>query len=264
MNRRLPLSDKKVLVPRGASQAKSFSRLIEKHGGIPVEIPLISFKPVALNDSLFEVIEKLETYDWIVFTSNVTVETFLSFFPEGLPVKLPRIAAIGDRTGHFLKEKGYEAEFIPSKYVAEVFAEEFIAYINKGSRVLIPKGNLAREHISKELKEHGSFVDEIIVYETCMPEESKKKLLGMLEKRELDVLMFTSPSTIGHFVETAGEERLKELADRCVVACIGPVTLKKLQSLGIPVHACPDQYTVEHMVNSTIEYLESIDKKDKL
>lgn len=260
----LPLSNKKVLVPRGAGQAKSFSRLIEKHGGIPVEIPLISFKPAVLDGSLMDVLGKLETYDWIIFTSNVTVETFLSFLPEDKRSALPKIAVIGERTGQFLRERGYEPEFIPSKYVAEIFAAEFIAQIKKGTRVLIPKGNLAREHIANQLKEHGSLADEAIVYQTYMPDESKQKLREMLEKRELDILMFTSPSTVDHFIEAAGENGLLEQARHCTVACIGPVTFKKLQSLGIPVHACPEQYTVEHMVESTIEYLESIHKNDKL
>ncbi|WP_053367298.1 uroporphyrinogen-III synthase [Bacillus sp. FJAT-27245] len=260
----LPLSNKKVLVPRGAGHAKSFSRLIEKHGGIPVEIPLLSFRPIGMDETLQQMLAKIETYDWIVFTSNVTVDTFLSFYQQGSFGKLPRIAAIGDRTAFFLKERGYETEFIPSKYVAEVFADEFIAHINKGCRVLIPKGNLAREHIANMLRKHGHIADEIVVYETYLPEESKVKLKEMLSKRALDILMFTSPSTVDHFIEAVGEAELKELANRCVVACIGPVTEKRLTSLGIPVHASPDQYTVEDMVNSTIAYLESIEKRDKM
>ncbi|WP_059171303.1 uroporphyrinogen-III synthase [Bacillus sp. FJAT-27445] len=264
MKRPLPLSNKKVLIPRGASQAKPFSRLIEKHGGIPVEIPLLSFRPVGMDDSLKKVLASVDTYDWIVFTSNVTVETFLSFFSNGKPEKLPQIAVIGERTGRFLKEKGFEPDFIPSKYVAEVFADEFIAHIKQGSKVLIPKGNLAREHIAKMLKLHGSIAEEIVVYETYMPEDSKTKLKEMLPKGELDVLMFTSPSTVDHFIEVAGESGFRELANRCVVACIGPVTQKRLQSLGVTVHVSPGQYTVEDMLNSTIDYLESIQKKDKM
>ncbi|RDU36288.1 uroporphyrinogen-III synthase [Neobacillus piezotolerans] len=264
MNRPLPLSNKKVLVPRGASQAKPFSRLIEKHGGIPVEIPLLSFRPVRMDETLHHMLATVEEYDWIVFTSNVTVETFLSFYGDRKRPRLPKIAVIGERTGLFLKERGFETDFIPSKYVAEVFAEEFIAHINKGCRVLIPKGNLAREHIANMLRKHGSIADEIVVYETYLPEESKQKLNEMLSKGELDILMFTSPSTVDHFIEATGEKGLKELAARCVVACIGPVTEKRLKSLGIPVHASPDQYTVEDMVNSTLEYLESLNKQDKM
>ncbi|ALC89773.1 uroporphyrinogen-III synthase [Bacillus sp. FJAT-18017] len=253
-----PLAGKQVLIPRGAGQAKSFSRLIEKYGGIPVEIPLISFKPISLDGNLKQVLNSLESYDWIVFTSNTTVETFLSFFPEGLPAHLPKVAAIGDRTGILLEKKGLGPHFVPSKYVAEVFAEEFIANINPGSRVLIPKGNLAREHIAMTIRENGSYADEIVVYETVLPEPSKLKLKKALTGGGLDILMFTSPSTVNHFMEAVEEYGLRDEADRCIVACIGPVTHQRLLEFGFTVHASPEQYTVADMVESTIEYLESV------
>jgi len=76
----LGLVDKKVLVPRGAGQAKSFSQLVEKYGGISIEIPLIAFRPIELTKELQTAMNEINTYDWIVFTSNVTVETFFSFY----------------------------------------------------------------------------------------------------------------------------------------------------------------------------------------
>ncbi|OCA91277.1 uroporphyrinogen-III synthase [Bacillus sp. FJAT-27225] len=253
-----PLSGKKVLIPRGANQAKSFSRLIEKYGGIPVEIPLLSFKPISLDDHLKQVLNSLESYDWIVFTSNTTVETFLSFFPEGLPDAMPKVAAIGERTGILLEKKGLGPHFVPTKYVAEVFAEEFITHIRPGSRVLIPKGNLAREHIAMTIRENGSFADEIVVYETYLPEGSKLKLKNALAEDGLDILMFTSPSTVNHFMEAVVEYGLREQADRCIVSCIGPVTHERLLEFGFTVHASPEQYTVADMVETTIDYLESV------
>ncbi len=41
-----PLKNKKILVPRGKGQAKPFSDLVKKNGGIPIEIPLIAFRPI--------------------------------------------------------------------------------------------------------------------------------------------------------------------------------------------------------------------------
>lgn len=76
MSPSLPLLNKKVLVPRGEGQAKSFSELVERYGGIPIEIPLIAFRPIEKNQRLQESLLVLDTYDWIIFTSSVTVETF--------------------------------------------------------------------------------------------------------------------------------------------------------------------------------------------
>lgn len=252
----LGLVDKKVLVPRGAGQAKSFSQLVEKYGGISIEIPLIAFRPIELTEQLQRAMTEIDTYDWIVFTSNVTVETFFSIYKKEEYKSFPRIAVIGKKTEEVLQEKGLKAEFVPSAYVTEVFTDEFLSMVPSGSKVLIPKGNLAREYISASLSNHGVLVDEIVIYETYMPEDSREKLAKMLAEDEIDILMFTSPSTVNHFMSVVKEYQLERHIDRCVISCIGPVTEKKLRAFGLPVHVSPTEYTVKEMVKSTIEYLE--------
>ncbi|MDN3018491.1 uroporphyrinogen-III synthase [Paenibacillus sp. BSR1-1] len=251
----LPLLDKKVLVPRGKDQAKSFSQLVESYGGIPIEIPLIAFRPIASNERLQDCLKALGTYDWIVFTSNITVETFFTFLDDSVGA-LPRVAVIGKKTEEVLKDKGVQAEFVPSVYVAEEFVEEFLPILKSGSKVLIPKGNLAREYIASALTEAGAQVDEVIIYETYLPEESRLKVRGMLADGEIDILTFTSPSTVDHFMEVVKDYGLHEQMSSCIISCIGPVTEKKLHEYGLAVHASPKEYTVKDMIKSTIDFLE--------
>ena len=118
-----PLQNKTVMIPRGKAHSKSFSDLVERAGGIPVEIPLIAFKPVAASENLYAAIDHLHTYDWIIFTSNVTVETFFSFNIK--EADLPKIAVIGEKTKQVLESKGLYVDFTPGHYVAEDFVEEF-------------------------------------------------------------------------------------------------------------------------------------------
>ncbi len=254
----LGLKDKKVLVPRGAGQAKSFSQLVEKYGGISIEIPLIAFRPIEINQRLQTAIDEIDTYDWIIFTSNVTVDTFFSFKNIEEFETFPKVAVIGTKTEEVIKEKGLKAEFVPSAYVAEVFVEEFLPHVAQGSKILLPKGNLAREYISRSLIKHGAHVDEMIIYETYMPNESLEKLATMLSADELDILMFTSPSTVDHFMSVVKEYKLESHIRNCVIGCIGPVTEKKLKAYGLPIHASPKEYTVKEMVKSTIEYFEKL------
>lgn len=252
-----PLLGRKVLVPRGENQARSFSQLIEKYGGIPIEIPLIAFRPIERNPRLLTILKALDTYDWIIFTSNVTVETFFSFFSLAETENyFPKIAVIGKKTEEGLLEKGMQPEFVPSTYVAETFVEEFLPFIHENSRVLIPKGNLAREYISTSLTDFGANVDEVVIYETYMPEESRKKLAEMLVLNQLDILLFTSPSTVDHFMDVVQQKELMHYLNECIFGSIGPTTEKKLQAYGLPVHASPKEYTVKEMINSTIAYLE--------
>jgi uroporphyrinogen-III synthase len=256
MIKSLGLKDKRVLVPRGKKEAKSFSRLLEGFGGIPVEIPLLAFRPVKIDQKLEHLLKMLDTYDWMILTSKVAVETLLTFLGQGKPSTLPKIAVIGKKTEEALQANGLSAEFLPSKFVAETFVEEFLPYIQRGMKVFIPKGNLARDYIAESLREAGAIVDEAIVYENYMSEESRKALRNMLAENQLDILMFTSSSTVDHFMDVVREYHLEKQIQDCLIGCIGPITEKKLQSYGLTVHASPKVYTVEEMINSMNSYLE--------
>lgn len=250
-----PLSGKKVLVPRGEKEAKPFSQLLVKQGGIPVEIPLIAFRPKVMGEALQECLNCLQRYDWIIFTSKVTVETLFSFIGIKALSPTTKIAVIGKKTEKAILDLGLKVAFSPTRFVAESFVEEFLPYAEKGMKVFIPKGNLARDYIAESLKNYGVQVDEAIVYETFMPEENKKRLANMMAKNELDILMFTSPSTVDHFMNVINEFGLVAHLKRCVISCIGPVTETKIKSHGLPVHASPLVYTVEEMIKSTSAYL---------
>lgn len=253
MTSSLPLQNKHVLVPRGKGHAKPFSDLVDKYGGIPVEIPLIAFRPIAATEDLQRILKQLHTYDWIIFTSNVTVETFFSFIRDNS--SLPNIAVIGEKTRRVVERKGAKVHFTPGHYVAEGFVEEFAPLVKPGNRILIPKGNLAREYIASALAEMGTEVDELVIYETYLPDDSRSKLIDMLTNGSLDILTFTSPSTIEHFMEIVQQNKLESKLDDCLVACIGPVSKQKAEERGLTVHIAPEKYTVEDMLKGIIEYL---------
>ncbi|QED48815.1 uroporphyrinogen-III synthase [Cytobacillus dafuensis] len=256
----LPLQGKTVLVPRGKEQAKSFSDLVNSYGGIPVEIPLIAFKPLKETKEIVERLNQLHLYDWIIFTSDITVETFLEFSDHIRKSKLPRIAAIGRKTAGCLTQAGFNVDFIPNEYVAEGFVKEFLSLIEPGIKILIPKGNLARDYICTTLTEKGAFVDEIIIYETFFPEESREQLIERISANNLDILPFTSPSTVDHFMKVIRENNLVQKLDECIISCIGPVTKARIESYGFKIHCEPRIYTVDHMIKSIIEYLIVEDK----
>lgn len=250
----LPLQNKKVLVPREKKQVKSFSEMVQKYGGIPVEVPLLAFKPIGLTKEIEKVIHNLSQYDWIIFTSNVTVDTFFSFTKEVM-TPFPKIATIGTKTAKVLLERGLQVEFIPTEFVAETFVTEFLPYVQEGTRVLIPKGNLARSFISEGLKRIGAIVDEVIVYETYFPVESKSVLTEKIIQHELDVVPFTSPSTVDYFMEVIRENGLSEELSTFTFACIGPIAKNRAESYGLNVEIVPTVYTVEEMVRAIANYL---------
>ncbi|MCQ6273501.1 uroporphyrinogen-III synthase [Bacillus sp. V3B] len=254
MTSSLSLKNKRVLVPREKSSAKAFAQMVRKYEGTPVEIPLLAFKPTADCSELQFVLKNIREYDWIIFTSKVTVETFLSDW-SGPRAVFPKLAAIGEKTAQVVEEKGWKVDFFPTEYVAEAFVTEFSTMIGPGTKVLIPKGNLARNYISSRLICLGAVVDELIVYDTYLPPESKAALAGMLLNGDLDIIPFTSPSTVDHFMEVVEQYHLFNRITSCMFACIGPVAKKRAESWGLTVHAVPAVYTVEHMLREIAYYI---------
>ncbi|MDE3839797.1 uroporphyrinogen-III synthase [Bacillus methanolicus] len=254
MSQSLPLRGKSVLIPRGKNHSKSFAELVRDYGGIPVEIPLIAFRPVSETEAIREILRNLDTYDWIIFTSSVTVDIFFSFLGDGKIVS--KIAVIGEKTEQTLNEKGYKADFRPSEYVAERFVNEFLPYVMKGLRILLPKGSLARDYIASSLQERGAYVEEVVIYETYFPETSRTQLVDIIQDGKLDILTFTSSSTVSHFMKIVQENNSFEKIKDCIVACIGPVTAEKASSLGLKVDVVPKIFTIEEMVKGIVKYIE--------
>lgn len=255
MTSSLSLHGKRVLITREEQQAEKMKQLVISNGGIPIVVPLLSFRAVSMTSELQMVIQKLHTYDWLVFTSQNAVAIFLQLVNLQSVSRLPKIAAVGEKTKQFLVEKGFDVEFVPSKFVAETFVAEFLPMLHKGAKVLLPKGNLARDVIAPALRQADVLIDDITIYETCMPEGSRQMLASLLNNKEIDIVTFTSPSTVEHFMKIVREEDLTARISDCVVACIGPIARKKAETLGLTVHVEPEVYTVEEMINSLMKYI---------
>lgn len=250
-----PLSGKHVLVTRPRGQAAAFINKIEAAGGAVHFAPLLAFRSFS-DEREAERLRQLPTYDWIILTSKNGVDFFFQRLERrGInraEIKA-RFAAIGTKTAVVLKSYGFEVAYIPEKFSADHFAKE----ISKGSfeakKVLIPKGNLARTAIADALRKKGMTADEWIVYETYFPEEEKEQLIDLLQSKKTDVITFTSPSSVRHFMEAAEKAGIHTF-DHSIVACIGPVTKQEADRFGLQTQICPDVYTSESLAEAIARY----------
>ena len=80
------------------------------------------------------------------------------------------------------------------------------------------------------------------------------ELLDLLEKHQIDIITFTSSSTVKNFVSLLGAVNHEELASECVVACIGPITADTAVSLGLHPRIVADEYTIEGLIKAMVDY----------
>lgn len=253
----LALAGIKCLIMRPADKNHPLVKGVRELGGIPIQVPLIDFRKASLSGQEIETVKHLHTYDWTIFTSQNGVHFFMETlaewgiaFPEGM-----KVAAVGRKTESALNEFGVAVDFVPDKFTGDDLAVAMRERVSIDERILIVKGNLARDAVGQVLKMMGCHVDEVVIYETFFPDESKSQLVAALEIEDPDVLIFTSPSTVENFVHIVGE-RLERFIDGKVIAAIGPVTEKALKKYRMPIHVCPDIFTIDELLNDLALYFE--------
>jgi uroporphyrinogen III methyltransferase/synthase len=176
---------------------------------------------------------------------------------RGKRIRLPsslRVCAIGPATAHPLKEKKVPVHYIPEKFVAESILEGFEKMFIKGKRILLARAKKARDILPKGLRKMGAEVDVVAVYRTVRPRGGSKKLKKLLAEGKIDVIAFTSSSTVNHFAELLKTEDLKKLLKGVAIACIGPVTARTVKEWGLEVRVQPKQYTIPHLTRAIAEY----------
>jgi uroporphyrinogen III methyltransferase/synthase len=116
-----------------------------------------------------------------------------------------------------------------------------------GQRVLIPRAESARAELITGLETLGAKVDEIPVYRAAVPSDSPSEALADLRVGRIDIVTFTSSSTVRNMVEMLGDATALE---KPLIACIGPITADTARELGLHVDITAAEYTVEGLVEA--------------
>jgi uroporphyrinogen III methyltransferase/synthase len=238
----------KVLITRPRNQADSFASALAEAGFEPVFFPVIEIRPFEENVALDRAIEKLNCYDWVVFTSVNGVDAFFEHLPSP-PSHLPsrvRVTAIGPKTAQSLKTRGVKPDFVPDEYVAEAILPGLGDL--RGRWVLLPRAEIARKALPEAIVSAGGVAHEIAVYQTLPAEPDPNGLAAL--RSGVDVVTFTSPSTVENFVEIAHRLELDPLRLPRIpkIACIGPITQKVAEEAGFVDVVVAKEYTSEGIV----------------
>ena len=251
-----PLFGKRIVVTRSREQASDLSSRLSELGAEVIEFPVI--KPVAMPADK-EFLCNLPSYDWVIFTSVNGVKFFVEQLREvGRDVRAlgnAKIAGIGPATAEALESAGLKVDFHPSQFVAEKVLEEFPEN-PAGMRILIPRAKQAREVLPKGLREKGATVDVYHVYETLPEAEGAEELKARLTAGEVDVVCFTSSSTVQNFMAAVGAGGELPPNAGITFASIGPITTKTAEEAGIKVQVEAAEHTIPGLVDSLCRYFE--------
>jgi uroporphyrinogen III methyltransferase/synthase len=255
-----PLFGRRVVVTRARTQAGELSIELESLGAEVYEFPTIEISPPEDFTPLDDAIHKLDSFDWLVYTSVNGVEAFVERLRhQGLDLRaVPRdakVAAIGPATAERLEEAGLRVDVIPGEYRAEALIEALDEDSISGKRVLIPRARVAREILPEKLREAGAEVVVPPAYQSVPSSAGKEELALRLRSGEIDCVTFTASSTVENFVGAFGAEEAARLLSGTRVACIGPITAGTARDRGLRVDAEADKYTIPGLVEAVTNLL---------
>lgn len=238
---------------------------LEDLGAEMIEFPTIEIAPPENYDELDSAINKIEAYNWIIFTSGNGVKYFLKRLMEKdkdiRDLKGIRICAIGTKTAAEIKKYGIKVDLIPEEFNAEGLIKAFLKIKNsklkvkslKGIKFLLPRAEKAREIFPEKVRELGGEIDVPATYRAVKPEMHGKRLKRFLKEGRISVATFTSASTFDNFMEIIGEDADELLRD-VAIAVIGPVTARAVEKAGLKVEIMPETATIEAMVEEIIKW----------
>jgi uroporphyrinogen III methyltransferase/synthase len=196
-----------------------------RHLGIIIHRPLIKSVPLDDYTQADKVLKRLNTFDWIVFTSTNGVEFFFQRLNAvGLDTRsigTVKVAAIGQTTAEKLKTFGVLVDMQPNLESSTGLLDEFKKVSVKGKRILLVRPKVGSSMLLDGLADAA--IEAVVVYRNIdiEPEETDFDFI--------DQILFTSGSTIRAFLKLYGS-----VPDGVKVYCLGQPTLNEAKKHNIP------------------------------
>jgi uroporphyrinogen-III synthase len=256
---------KRVLVTRSTEQSSDLADCLKDLGMEPQLIAALEIAPPNSFEVLDTSLRRLQSFDWILFTSANAVRVFAerlpllrgvgdsSAFPAGL-----KLAAIGKPTAEALRTRGFAVALVPSAAVAESLLSELLPHVRpldgRATRFLLVRAQEAREFLPQALRAAGAEVVVAPAYRTQVPAGSVAAVRTMFGNPDLwpHVVTFTSSSSVHNLLELLRRAEL-ELPAGIRRVSIGPITSQTLKDAGLPAHRQAREATVRALAEACLQ-----------
>jgi len=241
------LRGKVVIVTRPREEGGDLARLLEQRGATVLLAPAIELAP-APEEELDRAAHDLAAgaYAWVVFTSQAGVEAVMPRLSPGMGEgRVPaRVAAVGGATAGALRRFGVEPDLIPKTFTTAALGR---AFPRGTGQVLLARADIAPDGLEATVAAKGWTPVRVDAYRTRLVPSLPAEASHALRAGEVDVVSFTSVSTVEGFVQAA-RSVLAEAPRSPVSVCIGPVTAEAARAAGLMVAGVAQPHTIEGLV----------------
>ena len=252
------LEGRTIVVTRPQKRAETLVRPLEELGARVLLAPVIDVVPPSDHGPLDLALDRLIQYQWIVLTSAEGVfalmERLMERGADARSLGETRIATIGPKTAERLRQLGLLADLTPESYRAEELAAALIERGVAGQTVLVARSEISRPELVDLLVAAGAFVDEVATYSIASVPSLPEEVVDGLAARQIDMVTFTSPSTVESFSRLLRQTGLRQTMQKVDVACIGTVTADAAADHGLEAVVVAQEFTAEGLVAAIAEH----------
>ena len=227
------------------------AELIAKRGGKPVRAPALAEIPDVDPRYIADLIREWQAkaVKAAIFQTGVgTHALFKTADTLGMTETLLALVASavvvvrGPKPTAALRSRGVRIDLSAREPYTTVEVLEALEPIPlKDERVIVQRYGAKNPELEQGLIAMGATVIEIPVYRWSMPDDTQPMidLIGALERREIDAVVFTSASQVHHLFNVAQQlgagDSLAANLNRTLVASIGPVCTAALRHFGVAI-----------------------------
>ncbi|WP_435009952.1 uroporphyrinogen-III C-methyltransferase [Tundrisphaera lichenicola] len=250
----LPLFGQRVVITRPVDEADRSSEVLEALGAEVLVAPTVEILPLEDFGPLDDAIERLESFDWLAFTSGNGVRHFLNRLEaRGRDLRALghlKLAAIGPSTGEALARFRLKADLIPDSYRSEAMAQAMLPLVT-GRRVLLARADRGRTILKDEL---GSVahVEQVAVYRNVDAGSIPPEVLSRIDSGSVDWITLTSSAIAERLHGLLPESARARIGQEIRLASLSPVTSSAVARLGWPVAAEAAEFTWDGLVEAIV------------
>jgi uroporphyrinogen III methyltransferase/synthase len=252
-----PLFGRTVLVTRPAGEGGSapsagdeLAARLRDLGANVIHQPAIIVREPADWSPADAAIDRLDDFDWLVFTSANGVNFFLlRLFLLGHDTRALgklKLAVVGAATEEELLQYFLTADVCPGVARAEALADELAPHAS-GNRFLLARGSRGREVLAERLIAAGGYVEQVVVYESADVPQVDESIVAAMSAGKFHWTTVTSSAIARNLVHLFGTS----LRNTRLVA-ISPLTAGTLTELGYEPTAIAGHYTTDGLIDAIL------------
>lgn len=257
------LHGRRVAVTRPRERAAALVAALEALGATVVATPAIAVAPPLSFEALDTCLARLASYDWLALTSVAAVHAVAERLDDTATHRLqaygPRVAVVGAATARAAASRLGRVDLVPALAAADGLAAELPRA--RGTRVLFPCADRARDTLPTVLRARGAIVDRVVAYRTLpAPPDALAEPAAHAAAGTLDAVLLASPSAAQAIARALGDALSAPHAP--LLVCIGPATARACAALELRVAAVAASPSDDGLLDALLDVLSAAPSGD--